>query len=194
MEAIWENISNFLAGASAQMIYWGLAIIGTFFFAMTCLMNLFGFGGVDSPDFDADGSLLDHADTGYMDFRLFSLRSILAFLTVFGWGGVVWGYKGISGFLISFFCGFVTMVITAFFIWLALKLQSSGNLRQEDFSGKPGTVYLGIPGGTAAGKVVVSVGGATQEIAAVADEPLPTGTPVVVVKPLDGKRFFVKKS
>ena len=194
IDTILSNVGNFLAGAQAMMMYWGLAILGTIFFGITCLLSLFGLGGIDNPDFDADGFVLDHADTGYLDFKLFSLRSVLAFLTVFGWGGVIWGSKGIAGFFLALFCGFITMLITASILYFTMRLQYSGNVRAEDFNGKAGTVYLSIPGGSVeAGKIVVSIGGATHELQAVAEEPLPTGTPIVVVKSLDGKRFLVEK-
>ena len=194
IDTILSNVGNFLAGAQAMMMYWGLAILGTIFFGITCLLSLFGLGGIDNPDFDADRSVLDHADTGYLDFKLFSLRSVLAFLTVFGWGGVIWGSKGIAGFFLALFCGFITMLITASILYFTMRLQYSGNVRAEDFNGKAGTVYLSIPGGSVeAGKIVVSIGGATHELQAVAEEPLPTGTPIVVVKSLDGKRFLVEK-
>ena len=194
IDTILSNVGNFLAGTQAMMMYWGLAILGTIFFGITCLLSLFGLGGIDNPDFDADGFVLDHADTGYLDFKLFSLRSVLAFLTVFGWGGVIWGSKGIAGFFLALFCGFITMLITASILYFTMRLQYSGNVRAEDFNGKAGTVYLSIPGGSVeAGKIVVSIGGATHELQAVAEEPLPTGTPIVVVKSLDGKRFLVEK-
>ncbi len=194
IDTILSNVGNFLAGAQAMMMYWGLAILGTIFFGITCLLSLFGLGGIDNPDFDADGSVLDHADTGYLDFKLFSLRSVLAFLTVFGWGGVIWGSKGIAGFFLARLCGFMAMLVTASILYCRVRRQYSGNVRAEDFNGKAGTVYLSIPGGSVeAGKIVVSIGGATHELQAVAEEPLPTGTPIVVVKSLDGKRFLVEK-
>ena len=92
-------------------------------------------------------------------------------------------------------CGFVTMLITASILYFTMRLQSSGNVRPEDFAGRSGTVYLSIPGGvTEAGKVVVSCGGSTHELSAVAEEPIPTGTPIVVVKSIDGHHFLVKKA
>ena len=56
IDTILSNVGNFLAGAQAMMMYWGLAILGTIFFGITCLLSLFGLGGIDNPDFDADGS------------------------------------------------------------------------------------------------------------------------------------------
>lgn len=85
MESVISNVGEFLADARVMAVYWGLAIFGTLFFGLTCLLAFFGVGGLDSPDFDTDGMTLEHPDTGFLDFKLFSLRSILAFLTVFGW-------------------------------------------------------------------------------------------------------------
>ncbi|OQA86988.1 MAG: hypothetical protein BWY31_01032 [Lentisphaerae bacterium ADurb.Bin242] len=193
-ESAISNVGEFLADARIMAVYWGLAIFGTVFFAFSCLLAFFGVGGLDSPDFDADGLSLDHPDTGFLDFKLFSLRSILAFLTVFGWGGVIWGHHGIGGFLGALFCGFVTMVVTAFLIWGVMKLQCSGNVSRAAFLGKNGTVYLGIPGGSSqAGKIVVSLHGATHEFQAVADEAIPTGTSVIILEQVDDKRFKVRK-
>ena len=51
-----------------------------------------------------------------------------------------------------------------------------------------------IPAGrSASGKVTVAVRGETREVTAVADEELPTGTLVRLVKPLDPSRFLVER-
>jgi len=194
MESVISNVGEFLADARVMAVYWGLAIFGTLFFGLSCLLAFFGVGGLASPDFDADGITLEHPDTGFLDFKLFSLRSILAFLTVFGWGGVVWGHHGIAGFLGALFCGIVTMVITAAIIWSVMKLQCSGNVPRTAFLGKNATVYLGIPGGASeAGKIVISLNGATHEFQAIAEQAIPTGSTVVVLEQVDDKRFKVRK-
>ena len=46
IDTILSNVGNFLAGAQAMMMYWGLAILGTIFFGITCLLSLFGLGGM----------------------------------------------------------------------------------------------------------------------------------------------------
>jgi hypothetical protein len=86
MEQFFSNAGAFLAGGKAHSIYWFLALFGTVFFAITCLLTICGLGGLSDADLDSADVTMDHLDTGYLDFNLFSIRSILAFITVFGWG------------------------------------------------------------------------------------------------------------
>lgn len=190
-----NTLGDFLAGAQAQMVYWVLALGGTGLFVVLGILALFGIGGDGAPDFDADGNFsLDHVDTGYLDFKLISFRSILAFVTVFGWGGVLWGQHGWLGFMFSLICGLVMMFLTALIFWMVLRLQQSGNVSREEFLGKTGTVYLGIPGGrTNPGKVTVTVGSSTHEILALSDEPIPTGNSVTIIETLGERRYLVEK-
>ena len=195
MENCLTNISNFLADTRLISVYWGLAVFGTIFFGLTCLLAIFGIGGVDDGiDIDADGVSLDHIDHGFLDFNLFSIRSILAFLTVFGWCGVMWGHHGIWGFIAAFAAGIATMFLTALVIWGLMKLQSSGTIANRQFIGQTGSVYLGIPGGRSeSGKITVRLKGATHELKAVADEAIPTGSAVTVVEQIADSLFLVQK-
>jgi len=193
--AILGHLGEFLAGSQVQFLYWSLAIFGTVFFLVMIVMTFVGIGTLHDSDVSPDGTIADHADSGYGDFKLISVRSVLAFITFFGWGGVIWGRLGVLGFLIALFCGSVMMSASAAIIFFILRLQHSGNVASEDFIGKTGSVYLGIPGGRAQpGKATITVAGYTHEIPVVADEPIPTGTPVSVVEKLDDRKFLVKKS
>lgn len=194
MESLITNLGTFLAGDKIHAAYWCLAIFGTLFFAIVCLLTIFGLGGLDGTDFDADGVAVDHLDTGYLDFNMFSIRSILAFATVFGWAGVIWGHHGIWGFAAAFVCGLITQVITALIIWGMMKLQSSGTISNQAFIGATGSVYIGIPAGrTQPGKITVSLNGATHELRAVSDEAIPTGSQVVIEQQVGDHCFSVKK-
>ena len=76
-----------------------------------------------------------------------------------------------------------------------MKLQTSGTVSNRQFIGQPGSVYLSIPGGRSnPGKVTVRFNGATRELKAVADEPIPSGAAVEVVELLTDSLFLVKKS
>jgi len=195
MENLLNAISEFLSGTRLHSIYWGLAVFGSIFFGITCLLAILGVGGLDDGmDMDSDGVSLDHVDHGFLDFNLFSIRSILAFLTVFGWGGVMWGRSGFWGFIAAFAAGTATMFITALVIWALMKLQSSGTISNQQFIGQTGAVYIGIPGGRSeAGKITVRLRGATHELKAVADEPISTGVAVTVVEQLADSLFLVQK-
>jgi membrane protein implicated in regulation of membrane protease activity len=177
------------------------ALFGTaILFVQMCLSFFMGGGhaDVDMGDGDADASFSDHhMDSGAGDFRLFSIRSIVAFLAFFGWGGVIaydHGVKGIAAFVIALSCGSLMMFVTALILYFVMRMQHSGNITDEEYLGCSGTVYLRIPSGRREiGKVTVTVAGTTREIVAVSDDELPRGTSVRVVEKIDGRRFLVEK-
>ena len=196
MGNIFAETGSYLGGINLSSIYWGLAIFGSIFFGISCVLAIIGVGGLDDGmDIDADGVSLDHVDHGFLDFNLFSIRSILAFLTVFGWGGVMWGDHGVWGFVGAFAAGLATMFLTALVIWGLMKLQSSGTISNRQFIGQTGAVYLSIPAGRSSpGKITVRLKGATHELKAVADEEIPTGSTVTVTEQLADSLFLVKKN
>ena len=191
---ILSTISEFVNGGGIMSVYWGFAIGGSVIFAITAIAALFGMGGGESAgdvDVDMDGEIdIVHPDSGIFDFKLISFRSILAFIAMFGWGGVVFGEYGWKGFGAAFGCGLVTMVITAYLIMSILKLQQNGTRANASLVGKHGTVYLAIPAG-GRGKVVLDLGDSTREITAYSDVALSKGDPVVTTA-LNAEIFTVK--
>ena len=190
---ILSSINEFMNGGGMMSVYWGFAIGGSAIFAITAIAALFGMGGAESGDVDVDmdGEIdIVHPDSGIFDFKLISFRSILAFLAMFGWGGVVFGEHGWKGFGIAIGCGLVTMVIVAYLIMSILKLQQSGTRANASLVGQKGTVYLAIPAG-GRGKVILDLGDSTREIAAFSDVALEKGTPVITTA-LNAEVFTVK--
>ena len=182
-----------------EKLYFALAIFGSFIFLIQTLLSMF-FGGMHlDADADADGDIdfSDHTDSGFGEFRFFSLRSIIAFIMFFGWGGVIaWqhGVRGFACFATAIGAGLIMMFITAVMLYFLLKMQHSGNMTPGEFIGCTGTVYLKIPGGRVEiGKVTASVKGTSQEIVAVADEDIERGASVEIIEKIDGRRFLVKK-
>ncbi len=187
------TISEFMNGGGMMSVYWGFAIGGSAIFAITAIAALFGMGGAESGDVDVDmdGEIdIVHPDSGIFDFKLISFRSILAFIAMFGWGGVVFGEYGWKGFGVAIACGLVTMVITAYLIMSILKLQQSGTRANASLVGQKGTVYLAIPAG-GRGKVILDLGDSTREIAAFSEVALEKGAPVVTTA-LKAEVFTVK--
>ena len=187
------SINEFVNGGGMMSVYWGFAIGGSAIFAITAIASLFGMGGAESGDVDVDmdGEIdIVHPDSGIFDFKLISFRSILAFIAMFGWGGVVFGEHGWKGFGIAIGCGLVTMVIVAYLIMSILKLQQSGTRANASLVGQKGTVYLAIPAG-GRGKVVLDLGDSTREITAYSDVALSKGDPVVTTA-LNAEIFTVK--
>ena len=191
---ILSSINEFVNGGGMMSVYWGFAIGGSVIFAITAVAALFGLGGGESAgdiDVDMDGEIdIVHPDSGIFDFKLISFRSILAFIAMFGWGGVVFGEYGWKGFGIAIGCGLVTMVITAYLIMSILKLQQSGTRANTSLIGQKGTVYLAIPAG-GRGKVVLDLGDSTREVAASSSVALDKGTPVITTG-LNAEVFTVK--
>jgi len=190
-------------GLSIEMtIYWILALFGSLIFVIQLILAIFGLGA--GHDVDVDTSAVGghdvgttHADSGFSVFKLFSVQSVIAFISFFGWGGIIAGQCGLPDFmrlLIAFGCGFMMMVLVSLLLFYLLKLQQVGNIDAADFVGCQGTVYFNIPPGrTDSGKVTVNFKGCTRQVLAVADEELPTGTAVTIVQQIDGRRFLVKK-
>ena len=178
---IVATINDFVNGGGIMSVYWGFAIGGSVIFAITAVAALFGLGG-DAPgdvDVDMDGEIdVVHPDSGVFDFKLISFRSILAFIAMFGWGGVVFGEHGWAGFAGALACGLVTMVLTAYLIMSILKLQQNGTRANASLVGKKGTVYLAIPAG-GRGKVVLDLGDSTREVTASSAVALAKGDSVV---------------
>ena len=191
---ILSSINEFMNGGGMMSVYWGFAIGGSVIFAITAIAALFGVGGAESSgdiDVDMDGQIdIVHPDSGIFDFKLISFRSILAFIAMFGWGGVVFGEYGWKGLGAALGCGLVTMVITAYLIMSILKLQQNGTRANASLIGKNGTVYLAIPAG-GRGKVVLDLGDSTREITAYSDVALAKGDPVVTTA-LNAEIFTVK--
>jgi len=176
----------------SDRIYWFLAVVGSVVFIVQFALSLFGAEFGDNAGDTGHVDVTEHGDITALNF--FSLKSIVAFITFFGWAGVIWGNKGWLGLGIALFCGLSMMFLTALSVWLLLKLQQSGNINATDMIGKNGTVYLKIPEARGpGGKVTVRLNNCTRQIRAVADEALPTGSHVEVVSQIEGDCYLVKK-
>jgi len=125
-----------------------------------------------------------HNDSG---LRIFTVRSIIAFFSIFGWMGIVltdWKVNAVLTVIVSSSAGFASMAVMAFFFKFAMTLQSSGNINQQNALGKTATVYIPIPPNrTGKGKINAIVQNRFTEMDAVTDSDsyIRTGTEVVCV-------------
>lgn len=156
-----------------------------------------GLDGDTDSDFD-DGGDGDAGGTGlFAGLKLFTLRGIVAFLAVCGWGGLWLLRMGMHPFFAVFLAiamGFWAMLLMALFLRIALKLQDDGTLDFRNALGAAGTVYLTIPASRAGeGKVHVIVQDQLRELEAVTDEasPISTGSEIVVVGLSGGNTLVV---
>ncbi|MCF6184967.1 MAG: NfeD family protein [Bacteroidales bacterium] len=177
----WDALS------SLQKIHWAIALPSTTIFVIQLIISLTA--GVDSDlDTSADhnGDFSGDQDAG---MHIFSVKSILAFLMFYGWGGLAaidrgmhvwWGVSGISLAL-----GLIMMLFTAWIFFMLLKLQSSGTLVMENALGKEAEVYLTIPAkkkGNGKVQIIIQEGYKTLDAVTEDTEDIKTGSFVEVIE------------
>ena len=76
--------------SGSQQIFWGISVVFSILFLIQFVFSLIGLD-LDT-DVEADVSIDADMDAGVgmdADFAIFSVRSIIAFFTFFGWTGVL---------------------------------------------------------------------------------------------------------
>ncbi len=140
-------------------------------------------------------------DNGASGLRLLTLRGIVAFLAVYGWGALAIsraGHPWLAAVGFGLLMGFAAMLLVAAVMKLFLAMQSNGAIELENAVGLGGTVYLTIPGaGGGKGKVNVLLQERYAEFDAVTEEaaPIATGSEIVVTGVTeDGMLIVAKKT
>ncbi len=158
-------------------------------------------GGIDHVDMDAssDGTSVGHADGtgdhdhqdpgGQLAFSLVSVRSVIAFATLFTWAGTLYLMSGTSmvlAVIYSLVWGAVAMFAVSYLVYTLVRLQETGNVSLWSSIGEEGSVYMNIPVG-GVGKVRVLVGGVLSYVNARSPEEdlLVAGTKIRVTRVLD---------
>ncbi len=149
------------------------AVLGGAILVLQLVLGAAGLGthALDTIDADADHDFL-------------SIRALASGLAFFGLAGMWVQATGRGLWLalaVAAVVGGAALTVVAWAMRQMMRLERDGTVRMESAVGSPATVYLGIPGGTAPGKVHLTLGGRTVECQAVSAKPLATGTPVVVV-------------
>jgi len=187
-----------------EQIFWTIAVVFSVLFVLQLISSIIGldFDSDVDADFNGDfGGDFDSSDaSGHFDvdpgFTLFSIRSIIAFFTFFGWVGVITLSSGIdikTAIIVSFLSGLIALFFVAFILFQLIKLAETGTTDIEDALGKYGKVYIPIPAkrlGT--GLVHIELGEKLMELRAVTDgEKLHTGTVIYVFKILEDNILLV---
>ena len=105
------------------------------------------FDGEVDADFDGDVGSDTDADFGNMDFRFVSFRTIIAFLTVFPWTGIVLLGNGMSipiTIFLAVIAGLAAMFVIGYLFYITARLQSSGNIDYKNAIGHTAEVYIPI--------------------------------------------------
>ena len=196
----WEGLSTVLK------VLYCIAIPSTILLLLQTLLAVFGAhdGGAGTDISDTSGidfhgdihgdisghylghdGLIDGGDpSDFTAMRMFTLQTIVAFLTVSSWTMIVCIHGGMpSGlaFGIGFVIGLIVMIALAKIVQLSARLAENGTLDLKNTLGLTATVYIPVPPkGQTGGKVTVTVQGQFRELSAITSEQklLPTGTQV----------------
>lgn len=151
-----------------------------------------------SHDIGTDHNVDGGNPSDFTSMRMFTLQTVVTFLTVFSWSDIVMISSGvpavISG-IIGAVLGFLTMALVAKIVQLSMRLTENGTMDLSNAIGETATVYIPIPPkGQGIGKITLTVQGTFIEAAAASetDETLKTGENVLVTD-LHGDTFIVEK-
>jgi hypothetical protein len=167
-------------------LYAAIAGVGT----LLILFQLLGPGIGGEHEVHHDG---DHDGDG---LQLRSLRAIGVGLAAFGFTGLILESLGVRAWIVAPIAaatGAAGLLLTAWILMRVARLEEDASVHIGDTLGERGTVYIPIGSGTA-GKVQVIAKGRTMEYRAVATEPLPTGTAVLVTGLQDEQTVEVERA
>ena len=180
-----------------QKIYFCIATPATVLLIVQIILMIIGFSGGEADfdgdvDVDVDVDVDTDVDTDVNDvfdgdpgFRLFTVRGLIAFLTVGGWVGFTFGDSNPTlAVILSIVCGVAALVGMAFLLKWLLGLQSNGNISYKAAVGKTADVYLTIPAnGQGSGKITVILNESLRELSAktLSATPIKTGAKVKIV-------------
>lgn len=141
-------------------------------------------GDLAAPEQDG-GPMPHHTDgSGPGDaavFRLLTLQTVVAFLTVFSWSAIVsisTGAPALRSIVIGLALGVAAMFLVAKLVQASRRLVENGTVNLKNAIGESGKVYLPIPPESRGeGKIMLQVQGQLAEFSAVTygKRQLPTG-------------------
>jgi hypothetical protein len=144
-----ETMTTWWDGLEAGLrFFYMIAFASTAVMLLQTVLTLFGFDG-DHGDVGMDhGDIGGDHDHGAGDVQVLSVRTIIAFLVGFGWGGAIFRDQGWSLLLVvpvALVIGVVLMLGVFWFMKAMHGLGASGSLNFVNAIGEVGTVYLPIP-------------------------------------------------
>jgi hypothetical protein len=180
MEIWWGTL-----GTSLRVFY-GIALAASVLLVLQLVALLFGL--------DHDGDVGDH-DSG---LGILSVRSLTAFFTGFGWGGVVAIKQGFGlgvAIVVALATGGALMAAVVAMMRGFASLRHSGTLDYANAIGNVGSVYQAVPGAMAGpGQIEVMVQGRTAFVQAFTRSPerLAPRARVRVTEALDQQTVIVE--
>jgi len=151
---------------SAQKTFTGVGIISSLVLTLQMLLVMIG-GGFDMPDAEI-------AETGEGGATgVFSIRTIGAFFTGFGWAGAAMldaGYGTGAATFVATISGSIFLAIVIYLMTYLHSLRQEGTLNYKNAIGQVGSIYLPVPPNRKGiGQVEVMVQGRLRIVKAVTD-------------------------
>lgn len=124
------------------------------FFVWQIIMAFFGLGVVADIDTHIDSDVhhdsTEDAGDSVAAFKLLSVRSVIAFFTLFTWAGALYMSKGTSitpamGYAVIW--GLGAMFMVSLLVYGMRRMTETGNININTCVGNTGNVYLDIPAG-----------------------------------------------
>jgi membrane protein implicated in regulation of membrane protease activity len=197
MEAWWEGLTLLNKGFAVAAVFFSVLFVWQFLGALLGLHGDSG-GGVGHDVGVHDHGVYhdaDHDNDG-VGFTLISVRSVLAFGTLFSWAGTLYLMSGVGmvlAIIYSFAWGVAAMFIVSYIVFKLVQLQETGTASVWSAIGEEGVVYMNLPPG-GVGKVRVMVSGVISYVNARSrgGESLTAGTKVRVVGIIDNNTIEVE--
>ena len=194
----WNSLGPIIRGFYISAAFFSVFLVWQLAAALIGLAGDSGDADLDSADghdIDHDLATQDAHDTT-IAFRLLSIRSILAFCTLFSWAGAMYMQTGSSLSMALFYAvlwGGAAMLIVAAFFHIMRRMTESGNLQVASCVGTQGTVHIDIPK-DAAGEARVTVDGVIQVLRArsAGGEAISAGTVITVTRVMGPNTIEVK--
>lgn len=188
MDLWWDSL------ATPERIFWGIALVTSAVLVLQLLLSFFGLDGDADIDVDADFSDAGHGG----GVGILSVRTVTAFFTGFGWGGVIALDQGFSvpgATVAAVVTGGVLMMAVYGLMRALFGLRYSGTLDYKNAIGVTGSVYLPVPGNMEGpGQVEVLVQGRLRTVQAFTRAPtkIPNRARIKVVDVVDQQTLLVE--
>jgi membrane protein implicated in regulation of membrane protease activity len=193
MSEWWSNLTLI------EQIFWGIAIFATLVQLLFFVGSFLGVGDADDLDGGADADSHDGHHHGVGSLKLLSVRSILGFLTGFGWAGVLGLGSGMGmtiTLILACFSGVVFALLVAITLKFVLSMTSDGTLKYDRAIGETGQVYVTIPPARSGhGKIEILLQGRLITVPALTDDTseIASSIPVRVTATDDNGVFIVTR-
>lgn len=188
-----ETISNWWATLTPlNQWFFGAAAFFSVFFLGQLIMTIVGLAGGEGDIDTQTGDTMHHdapddAHDTVAAFKLLSVRSVIAFMTLFSWAGALYMSKNVDvskSLVFALIWGVAAMILVSLLMHTMRKLAETGNIRIASAVGATGTVYLDIPP-NGEGEIRVLCDGVMTHVKARAGaEGIKAGAPVKVLKVL----------